>query len=235
MTQYSIKKVERNDELTDLFDIWENNLKLFSTAEEKYMWFCMENPFRQGDCYLLYPEGIDKKAVGTAGIGYRRMKLNDHISMAGLLGDLAVDKKHRTLGPALMLQRKLCQCHSSHVSIIYVLPNKEASIVLKRIGYKKVAEIQRYAKIVHFEPYIKRFIRIKFLYKSLSFLLDLVNYLRSCETWKCLPKGYQSSISDNIDSRFDVLWERASVAFQCISVRDSKFLNWRFKKCPEKE
>jgi hypothetical protein len=233
-SNYIIEEVKGENDIKALYKVWENNLPIYSTSAKKYYWYYEDNPFQRGDCWILWDKsnGI---AIGSTGIGVRQIRLNNQIIKAGLAADFAVDSEYRTLGPALMLQRRICNNIPSGAALIYAIPNRKASPVFKRVGYRKITEIQRFTKIVKIEPYLRRIISSKLICKVFAFMIDIAIHLMSRETWKWIPKGYQLNVSNNIDSRFDDLWQKASLNYQCIGVRSSNFLRWRYLECPERE
>src|SRR5690606_34906002 len=94
--------------------------------------------------------------VGTAGVGWRRMRLDGRELRGGLLADMAVMAGHRMLGPALLLQRTACETALQEGDLVYGFPNPNAVPVVKRLGYVHVGDMTTYARAVRHASYLAR-------------------------------------------------------------------------------
>lgn len=220
-------------DLAILGPVWEENLPVLSTTSKKFQWYYADNPLGKGVCLLLH-EAAGSRAIGAAGIGFRRFMINGKEVTAALVADLAVNKEHRTLYPALMLQRRIIERASEGAAFIYGMPNTGATAVFNRLGYKKIAVISRYALVIRSAEYVKKRLNGSMLSEPASSLVDAFRNVLVLKTWKGAPRGYAIDIVKTFDGRFDVLWERASRNFRCTAARDSRFLNWRYSECPER-
>ncbi len=223
-------------ETTDLgviSPVWEENLPLLSTAQKKFQWYYEQNPVGRGICLSLGEAG-SPKAIGSAGVGFRRFLVNGKEAMAALVADLAVNRAHRTLYPALLLQRRVIETASERAAFIYGMPNSEASAVFKRLGYRKIAVISRYALVIRSAGYVKKRLNGSIFAHPAAGLVDAFRHIMVLKTWKGTPRGYAAGIVTTFDRRFDNLWAKASLNLRCAAVRDSRFLNWRYSACPER-
>lgn len=110
-------------------------------------------------------------------------------------------------------------------------PNREAYIVGKRIlKYKDVGQIPVLFKRLNFRLAVKN----KLPYLP-SFFLKIAQsaggvahkiFLRK----RALLKAITVTEISSFDSRFDSFWEKVKDQHEIISIRDQKYLNWRFKK-----
>ena len=102
---YAVERCAPAAVRADLERLWDANLTLESHPADKFGWLYAEAPVVPATVFVLRADGA---AVGTAGVGVRRFQLGADVGEAGLLADLAVDKAHRSVGPALALVRAVC-------------------------------------------------------------------------------------------------------------------------------
>ena len=90
----------------------------------------------------------------------------------GSLVNFLVDKKHRTLGPAIMLQKGIIKDIESQkiCDICCTLPNKKAFMIFKRAGYEPANAAIRYVLVINPLNYFKR-LRFLQYYSDIFFSL----------------------------------------------------------------
>jgi hypothetical protein len=137
--------------------------------------------------------------------------------------DLAVDRPHRSLAPALILVRTALAHVRTACDFAYGFPNGKSSGVMLRCGYRKVGMFARYACVLRFGPYLGRF---------LSLPVDLVRqaYL-TARRWPA-ASTFRLEWAGDVDASFDDLWASARPGRGLVGVRSSAFLRWRFLENP---
>src|SRR5690242_10191483 len=125
--------------------LWSRNLADKHNLQDKLEWHFGRNPSGPGQCWLLEADG---EPAGTASLGLRRLKLGDRVITAGVACDLAVEKKHRFLQPAMMLQKTLLASMKKHVELVYGFAGSGGTAVLQRAGYEPICFVERYAKVL---------------------------------------------------------------------------------------
>jgi hypothetical protein len=169
--------------------------------------------------------------VGTAGVGLRRLRVGGPTVVAGLASDFAVDPEHRSLGPAMMLQRAVLETLDDGVDVIYGLPNAKALPVFKRLGYSADAALTRYVKVLAVERYLTGVPGPRVGRKIIAGVVDPVLRVGSPETWR--PRRGRTLVElATFDERFDELWARTADAFGVACERTASFLRWRYDACP---
>ncbi len=98
MTEYTVVSADLEKDRQVIIDLWRQNLADTSHLEEKYDWHFLNNPFGPGQIWILKADG---HPIGTTSLGMRPLKLGETITNAGVACDLAVNKEHRFLQPAL--------------------------------------------------------------------------------------------------------------------------------------
>jgi GNAT superfamily N-acetyltransferase len=158
------------------------------------------------------------------------MQLDGSALDAGVLVDLAVSPEHRSLGPAMMLQSALAEIGAARFGLLYGFPNPKAAPVFKRVGYAKLGEIVRHARVLRHADYLSRRMP-RALACIAGPLVDLGMRVR--DAWRSRGDArFLVLWSDAADPRFDALWARSSTVNVALSIRDYAFAHWRFDQCP---
>jgi hypothetical protein len=163
-------------------------------------------------------------------LGMRPFKLRGNIGTAGVASDLAVNKDHRFLQPALALQRALLSTAHPGVQIIYGVPNPGGASVLKHVGYREFSTIHRYAKVLRITHYLQKSRKVD---ASVSLIGRLADH--AFATVQAFSRRGNKRITQpmpTFDARFDELWNRTSSDSPALTVRDRRFLHWRYKEFP---
>ena len=126
---------------------------------------------------------------------------------AGILADLVVLPEHRTLYPALLLQRQMKQAAFSLHSIVYGIPNKRSTPIVRRLGYTELGELIRYSKVLRCRKYLDGYLP-SWLSKMLGEVVDRVMPLYF-KPYRALMHAWECAWIDRVDERFDALWQRA--------------------------
>lgn len=224
--RYSVERGDLARDRETVLGIWRGNLGRDAEMLAKFDWFYRDCPFGHPELVLLR-HSSDHLAVGVAAIGPRRMQWRSRGIAAGVLVDLAVSVGHRSLGPALMLERELARLGSARFDFLYGFPNAKAVPLLKRLGiYRELGSMVRYARVVRYRHYIARRLPSA-LAVPVAGLIDLTRrmsgWLRAFGT-----RPLVATWGDGSDARIDALWNRSAPDDDLVTVRDSTFLQWRF-------
>lgn len=206
-------------------DIWRGNLGRAEELEAKYRWFYRANPAGPAQLMLLAREGEDAP-VGVLGLGPRQFSAAGTLVRAVVLADFAVLPRHRSLYPALLLQRCGREQATKRFDMVYGFPNRRAAPVVARAGYRKWGEVGRYVAVLRTRDYIARVLPSS-LAAPLAPMADAAIGL-----WRALrrPPGWRSGWIEQPDGRFTALWARAQAGAWLIGCRDREFLAWRFSQ-----
>ncbi len=235
---YRIKFASPTSVRDDLLRVWQSNLPIYGeeAAKAKFSW-TYENALHQ-------PEGVfvlaardqgqedQELIVGTAGLGMRNFFAKGHVLRAGLLGDLAVESDHRTLLPAVRLVRESRKMALRDFDFAYGFPNEAAEGVFERCGYHRLGTLQRYVMILRYHPYVRRIIDVPMLPKLAGAVLTAGRAAVHLPAWMHAHQRYSLHLLDNVDVRFDEMWQRVRGEYPLIGERDQSFLRWRFFRQP---
>jgi hypothetical protein len=229
-TTYTVEPADLERDRETFLEVKRRNFPHIPYGIDEYRWYFQENPLGTGRIWLVvaYPE---ERVVGVAGLGVRRLRIGSETYTVGLASDFAVDKEHRSLMPALMLQKAVAASASDAMPVIYGTPNKNAQPVFRRIGYKEVGAVQRWVKPLRVGPYLRKLSGSARFAAPLGGAIDLTRRVSARLTVRRTP-GLKLTRFDRFDTRFDQLWDENAGAEGVLVERRSEYLNWRFADCP---
>lgn len=232
---YEIQYVDPNHVRDDLIRVWCNNFPVHEQGPAKFDWTYRKAVEPSDGVFVLgVHEAVDRaRIVGSAGLVGRSFFADEHPLRAALLADIAVDRPHRTLLPAMSLVRSARRTALDNFDFAYGYPNKAAAGVFLRCGYRKLGALTRYALVLHYEKYVRRFLNTPVLCQAASTALDIGQLgLRAPRSLRALRR-YRLEWPKPLDARFDRLWEGARPFYSLLAKRDVAFLRWRFVEHPE--
>lgn len=201
--------------------------------DAKFEWIYLGNPNGKASLWMVHHEETSALSGMTA-LFPRIFSIKEDSRYCAVAGDLLVHPKHRSLGPALMLQRNVVsKAKNGEYCFIYGFPNKSAEAVWKRIGYKFLGPTVRLTKVLRTSSLLKKYAIPKALSYIFSPLIDFGLYLFSAETWKFKSKDYICRFVDFPDERFDRFYEKLKKQYSVVGQRDSEFLKWKYLNDPD--
>ncbi len=223
---YHICPTSANDEQT-ILELWQRNLP--TATEGRYGWLYREGTARD---WLLQDER--QLPVGSVGLMQRRFRMRNRAVTAGQAVDMNVDQAHRSLGPALKLQRKAIEAAEDQgLPLVYGVCDRRSQLVLERIGYRLVGDVGRWAKPLMSQPFLPPLLRGSWLRRPSCAILNLALRFGSAECWYRRRLGTRVEVVDRYDERFDALFLRAGKRLPILGDRSCEFLNWRFGEAPD--
>jgi pimeloyl-ACP methyl ester carboxylesterase len=208
--------------------LWEKNLRS-TDRPQRHEWYYLANPAGHGTTFLISAVNNGSgEVVGCTGVSPRLFYVNGRPLRALLSADFAVDKAHRTVKPAIMLQRAAREFGQTTGDFSYGFPNASAVGVFARIGYRRLGTVGRYAKVLRHRPYLRRAGWVSAPATVAARVLDgaaaLRDYVRG-------PRGGAMRKLEwlrTFDDRFDRLWEEGQSRYRILGNRSSEWLRWRF-------
>lgn len=204
--------------------VWRATLGNTQGRDAKFDWFYRHAP--EGSLLVLLTDGGDG-IVGTAGVGWRRMRLGGRTLRAGLLADMAVLPAHRLLGPALLLQRTACELALREGDLVYGFPNPNAVPVVKRLGYAHAGDMVLHVRPLRHARYLARTLPAAFA-RPAGWLLDQALRVRDRLRHLATPRLHAAWHGTPQDP---VAMDPGD-APTLHGLRDADALDWRFTRCP---
>ena len=213
----------------DILSIWASGLANAGRQAAKFDWFYLGSEAGEPLVALLRHGGTGRR-VGVAAAGPRRIEWAGRETLAGVLVDLSVVPEHRSLFPALMLQRALQAAVPAKLAMLYGFPNPRAVPVFSRVGYRKSLDVGRRVRVLRTGRYLRR--KLPGVVASvLARVLDAALAVRDEARWPSSRK-IRAFWSDAPDARVDALWAESPRGRGPVGVRDARFLRWRFEGMP---
>ncbi|HEU4404569.1 MAG TPA: GNAT family N-acetyltransferase [Polyangiaceae bacterium] len=214
--------------------LWAENMNdpaVAGVVHERVRWLYEQNP--EGPPTTLVIDDVGRDGiVGCASVVPRRVRLGGREVRAGILSDLAVSKRHRIGGPALMAQRALIEAaRREGYAFLWGYPNKNALPVAKRVGYQFVGESTSWVRPLRTAPLLRRFGPPPAADVG-GALLDAALALVEGGAALALAPGRAGAHEVQIDARFDELWARAAGAYDLTGARGAAYLRWRYEQFP---
>ena len=229
---YSITPADLDRDKQEILALWKRNFP--NIPEERYDWIYKNNPAGPASCWLL-KETRQNKVVGATALFPRRMFCEGKRITAGIAGDFVIDKEHRTLGPALLLQKTtLSNGSKKPFNVLYGFPNKMSELVLLKAGYKILGEVNSLTRPLKSYYYLKRRANLPLITKPISFLVDLGLKISSKERY-FKNSEYEFEALTSFDQRFDTFWNSVTGQIPMIGERTCSYLNWRYIQSPHKK
>lgn len=228
---YAIASASVADDGAKILALWRGGLSHGGMPEAKFDWFYRRGPEGLPDVFFLL-HGSQHEAVGVAAIGRRRMQFGTETLITGEMVDFVVQPEHRTLFPAMMLQRAMNR-HAQELqthAILYGLPNPKSLPVFSRVGYRCVGQMVRRVRVLRLEEYLSRHLP-GWISSAVGAIVDRAR-LGAVALRRLVKGGFRSQWLARPDARFDELWRRRAAPDVLIGVRDAAFLTWRFADCP---
>jgi hypothetical protein len=155
---YQVRRAVYPNDRAAVIGLWKGNLGDPRRGAEKFAWF-YENAPTGEPLSMLLSHGADLtdatwELAGVATAGARQWLIDDQPVVAGVLVDMTVTAAHRTLFPALALQKGLRKEGLALWQMLYGFPNPKAAPVFARVGYKKLGGIVRYACVLRTASYL---------------------------------------------------------------------------------
>jgi hypothetical protein len=209
--------------------LWRDNLKHPESREAKYAWSYERNPWGKPLLVLAHQDDAPE-AIGVAAAVPRRFEWHGVPCDVGLLVDFAVMARHRSLLPALTLQRRVQSEAAKHFALIYGIPNERAAPVVRRVGLVHVGNMVCHVRVLRSAKYLARYIP-RFVARSLGCIGDRLMSLA-----ELLPgiriRKYRASWAQALDARADELWRSSERGPGPLAIRDMAFCQWRFDSEP---
>jgi hypothetical protein len=228
----SVRPVDLESESSLLLAILQVNLPLLPHAR-RFEWLYRANP--DGPAWSWFAcESADGSVVGVTSLFPRSMWVGGRMQMCGQVGDFAISATHRSLGPALQLQRATFQPVDQQIlSFCYDCPPHDAGMAtFRRLRVQPNCAVARYALPLRLDRHVKK--RLGYAPPS---LMRLINSLLRARHRPGMQPG-DLEIAEHagpFDDEFSCL-DAALISPNVIRGRRSAaHLNWRYREDPLQE
>jgi len=224
-----VRPVDLDREREELLAVLEQNLADLPHAR-RFKWIYCDNP--EGPAWSWFVcDRASGQVHGVASVFRRAMWLGPRVSLCGQVGDFAIDADHRSLGPAVMLQRATFgPVDQGHLALCYDCPPHERGMsTFRRLGMKADATLVRHARLLRTDRRLAG--RLGAIGRVLAPVGNVL--LRVAAGRRARPAAFAIARHDGrFDEEFSAL-DRAVAAPDVIRGRRSaEDLNWRYRDDP---
>jgi hypothetical protein len=193
----------------------------------RFDWLYLEGPCGPARAWMAVNE--HGRTVGVAAAFPRDFRIENRVQRVWVLGDFGIAREHRSLGPALSLQR-IC-LESLSTAICYDFPGESMLPVYRRLGVPMLGRHVRHVKLLRVDEAVRKFVRHRFL---ASPLIQIGNWtLALGRLSESIPDGVSCSVQgEECGEEFDDLDARCTSPHSVRGVRDARYLNWRYLRNP---
>jgi hypothetical protein len=231
---YRVEPLEPDKHREQLLELWATSMvedRIADCAPERYKWLYEGNP--TGPTHTFVGMHVESDSVmGCASIVARRIAMGGRIASGGMLCDFAIDKKHRTAGPAIAIQRRIGkESVGVGAEFLFGYPNEAAKPIFKRLRWIFVGEAGAYVKPLRSEYKVRERISNPILAKLGGIVVDTALRASQARHFLRQPRLFRTDITRRADARFDDLWQRTRPRF-ITGEKDAAYLNWRYAEFP---
>ena len=170
--------------------------------------------------------------MGVASVFRRAMWIDGRVELTGQVGDFAIDTSHRSLGPAVLLQRAtFAPVDAGEATLCYDCPPHDRGMsTFRRLGMTVNATMDRYARLLRTSRQLNKRVG-SVLGASLSPLGDIALRLMGHRVPGAV--GLEVCVYEGrFDEEFSALDRRVATKGAIRGRRAAEDLNWRYREDP---
>ena len=229
MAHYQIQQGDVAGNRKDISAVLERNLDV--RISERYEWNYQRCPYGKARCWLAT---YQENPIGTVAAFPRKFFIRSQSVPTAVVGDFAVDKKHRAFGPAATLQKTVQEQFSEDGSrFVYTMPNQLSEKLATKLGYVRIGEVKRYIKILSPKYFFRKYESFSPIERLLSPPVQGALRLLSREGRFFRGVDCDIEIPRRFDERIDAMNDRQAGNSGIRGDRSAAFLNWRFMESPD--
>lgn len=209
----------------------ERNHSVDSNAK-RFDWLYRKGPAGPARVWIS-SDSKSQEVVGVAAAFPRLVRIESRVERGWVLGDFCIAGGHRTLGPALELQRAcLASLENGNRTLFYDFPSAAMVAVYRRMGMGPRQSVVRLARPLRVNRQIDGFIKLRPLASVASSLVNTglaigsFGIRRSGDTVEVL-KG-------DCEEEFTQLAQSVGSTMGVCLQRSSEYLNWRYRQHPSR-
>jgi len=227
----SVRPVHHNSETEEFLAILRTNAPSLP-HERRFKWLYQDNPDGTAFSWFVIQSAPDL-VVGVTSLFPRSMWVGDRLQMCGQVGDFAVSTSHRSLGPALLLQRATFEpVDRGELAFCYDCPPHDAGMsTFRRLRMRSNCRVYRYALPLRVDGHLrKRLGSVSVLPAAAG---NLLLRLQRLATLAPSARNLEVSVHQSaFDNEFSELDARVKHPNAIRGRRSAALLNWRYREDP---
>jgi hypothetical protein len=224
----AVRRISLIEDRQEMLELLNRNFE--PGQETRFEWRHIDNPVGQAWAWFLY-DGSEA-AVGTVAVFPRRLYVDGKQVVCGQVGGFAVDSSHRSLGPAVLLQRTTFEpVDSGALPFCFDCPPHDRGMsTFVRLGMRPSCAVTRYAFVLRSDPYLEKKLGGRAWTKPVIAVANL--YLGSRATRRRISGLEISNLDGAFGDEFSELDKRVSSTGAIRTSRSAELLNWRHIENP---
>jgi GNAT superfamily N-acetyltransferase len=226
-------RIRRADPETDralLIELLSQNLTP-EAGGRRFDWLYLDSPHGRARVWVV-TEGDTGRGLGVAAAFPRRLFVHGRLRDGYVLGDFAIEPRHRNLGLALQLQRaSLDQLAVSSTSPAYDFPSDRMMAIYRRMRLSPASQMIRWAKPLRTDRKIKGSVKsaelASLLAAPLNVLLKWTDFSTHLKTEWTIAKQVGACTEE-----FTHLAHSIGSQYGSCVERSAEHLNWRYLQHP---
>jgi hypothetical protein len=190
---------------------------------DRFRWLYQANPDGQATAWVAV-DGSSGQIVGTTAVCPRRIRIGGtgRNVLAWNCCDFSIRSRYRTMGAAIKLRRAArAAIDAGDSQFLYAHPNDRMLVIHLQVGHRPLGRMVRHAKLLRTSSGVRPIDR------AASVALRLVG----TGLWR-RSKHDTQLVNEWPLAGLDSLFEDASRRLGTAVVRDSRYLDWRFRQNP---
>lgn len=226
----SVRVASLEKDHREMIEILDRNIP-GADQEAHFRWRHQCNPAGPGWSWILR-NGSRDSIVAMASVFPRKMYVAGKATLCGRVGEFVIDASHRSLGPAVLLQRATFgPVDSGRLALCYDCPPHDRGMsTFVRLGMRPNCEVHRYAFALRSDEILARRLGSGLWTKP---VVAGANLLLKMRTGSRRPLGLEISHFDKIfDEEFSRLDSSLSSSTSIRASRSAEDLNWSYRSHP---
>ena len=228
MFDWEIFKYEEGN-LSEMISITKQNYGEIEISDEKFLqWQYFKNPV--GDALIKLAKSENNEIVGQYIIIPMKIKVDKEIIKGTLSLNTLTRKDYRGKGIFTGLAESAYkQCKEDGLDFTYGFPNQNSYLgFVKKLRFSDLGSIPLMLYPLNIENLILKKFNSRFLAALAKPFKCMFNFeLKDYNDIK-IEQIYDNEI-------FDTFWQEVKDKYRIIGVRDSKYINWRYRDVPDRE
>jgi hypothetical protein len=225
----TIRRVSAIEHRQEVLDLLQRNLG--ASQEQRLDWRHVLNPAGPSWSWFLYDQDCPVP-VAMASVFPRHMWASGKSVLAGQVGSFVVDAAHRSLGPAVLLQRATFEpVDLGTLAFCFDCPPHDQGMsTFVRLGMRPNAKVVRYTMLLRSEPFVEKRLGNRVWTKPVVAAANLMLRMRVAS--RRLAGLEICNYEGVFGEEFSFLDKRLSSSNVVRASRSAQDLNWRYREDP---
>jgi GNAT superfamily N-acetyltransferase len=230
MTSY-VREADVDTEKEALTDFLSKYLSPDANSK-RYEWLYRQNPAGKARIWTAH-NSDNQEMIGISAAFPKKMYHDGKIAHGYVLGDFCIHPEHRSLGPAIALQRATLEAVSKEgPGFVLDFPSTSMLAIYKRLGIGVTMSMPRYAKPLRANRQMQARIPSRAAASTLAAAANLA--LRAGDIqWKRDSRWTIAEETQPCGEEFTIADQDWSSSLKNCGARSAEYMNWRFLQHPQ--